>query len=100
MSSILTDFIYLYFSSVRADDIINDHNYFGSVPHIIQLECILIFIIIRSSSAVAFISRSSHFDEKPPSNREARKVVYFERYSPVILRILMYGEVDKHNLIK
>ena len=26
--------------------------------------------------------------------REARK--YFERYSPVILRILMYGEVDKN----
>ena len=26
--------------------------------------------------------------------REARKKMYFERYSPVILRTLMYGEVD------
>ena len=27
--------------------------------------------------------------------REARKKLFFERYSPVILRILMHGEVDK-----
>ena len=27
--------------------------------------------------------------------REARKNMYFERYSPVIVRILMYGEVDE-----
>ena len=27
--------------------------------------------------------------------REARKKMYFERYSPVILRILMYGEIDE-----
>ena len=27
--------------------------------------------------------------------REARKKMYVERYSPVILRILMYEEVDK-----
>ena len=27
--------------------------------------------------------------------REVRKLWYFERYSPVILRILMYGELDK-----
>ena len=32
--------------------------------------------------------------------REARKILYFERYSPVILRILMYGEVDKIKLGK
>ena len=32
--------------------------------------------------------------------REARKRVYFERYSPVILRILMYGEVDEIKLGK
>ena len=31
-------------------------------------------------------------------NREARKFSNFERYSPVILRILMYGEVDKTKL--
>ena len=30
--------------------------------------------------------------------REARKKMRFERYSPVILRILMYGEVDKIEL--
>ena len=30
--------------------------------------------------------------------REARKNLYFERYSPVILNILMYGEVDKIEL--
>ena len=27
--------------------------------------------------------------------REVRNFLYFKRYSPVILRILMYGEVDK-----
>ena len=27
--------------------------------------------------------------------RQAREKMYFERYSPVVLRILMYGEVDK-----
>ena len=27
--------------------------------------------------------------------REARKILYFERYSPGILRISMYGAVDK-----
>ena len=32
--------------------------------------------------------------------REARKIMYFERYSPVILWILMYGEVDKIKLGK
>ena len=32
--------------------------------------------------------------------REARKILYFERYSPVILRILMYEEVDKIKLGK
>ena len=32
--------------------------------------------------------------------REARKMLYFERYSPVILRLLMYGEVAKIKLGK
>ena len=32
--------------------------------------------------------------------REARKFFYFERYSPVIIRILMYGKVDKIKLGK
>ena len=32
--------------------------------------------------------------------REARKISYFERYSPGILRILMYGKVDKIKLGK
>ena len=32
--------------------------------------------------------------------REARKKMYFERYSPVIVGILMYGEVDKIKLGK
>ena len=32
--------------------------------------------------------------------RGVRQKMYFERYSPVILRILMYGEVDKKKLGK
>ena len=32
--------------------------------------------------------------------REVRKMLYLERYSPVILEILMYGEVDKIQLDK
>ena len=32
--------------------------------------------------------------------RETRKLLYFERYSPVMLRILMYGEVDEKNLAR
>ena len=32
--------------------------------------------------------------------REARKMLYFERYSSVFLRILVYGEVDKIKLGK
>ena len=32
--------------------------------------------------------------------REVRKFLYLERYSPVILRILMYGEIDKIKLGK
>ena len=32
--------------------------------------------------------------------RKARKKTYFERYSSVILRILMYGEVNKIELGK
>ena len=27
--------------------------------------------------------------------REARKILWFKRYAPVILRILVYGEVDE-----
>ena len=38
--------------------------------------------------------------EAERDNREVRKFLYFERYSPVILRILMYGEVDKIKLGK
>ena len=41
------------------------------------------------------ISRSNHFVWRPPSKREARNILCFEWYSPVILRVLMYGEVDK-----
>ena len=32
--------------------------------------------------------------------REVRKKMYFERYSPVILRILIHGEVGKIKLDK
>ena len=38
--------------------------------------------------------------ESERDKREVRKVLYFERYSPVILRILMYGEVNKKNLAR
>ena len=51
-------------------------------------------------SAVAFISRSNPFVRRPPSKREARKILYFERYSPVVLSIFMYGEVAKIKLGK
>ena len=34
------------------------------------------------------------------NKREARKIMYFERYTPVILRILMYGEADTIKLGK
>ena len=32
--------------------------------------------------------------------REARNKMYFERYSPVVIGILMYGAVDKINLAR
>ena len=38
--------------------------------------------------------------EAERDKRKVRKFLYFERYSPVILRILMYGEVDKIKLGK
>ena len=38
--------------------------------------------------------------EAERDKREVRKFLYFERYSPVILRILMYGEVDEIKLGK
>ena len=31
-------------------------------------------------------------------NRQELKILYFKWYSPVILRILMYGEADKKKL--
>ena len=38
--------------------------------------------------------------EAERDKREVRKFVHFERYSPVILRIFMCGEVDKIKLGK
>ena len=38
--------------------------------------------------------------EAERDKRGVRKWLYFERYSPVILRILTYGEVDKMKLGK
>ena len=38
--------------------------------------------------------------EAERDKRQVREKMNFERYSPVILRILMYGEVDKIKLSK
>ena len=44
-------------------------------------------------SAVAFLGHITLFEDRRPS--EKRPKFCIERHSPVILRILMYGEVDK-----
>ena len=51
------------------------------------------------SSAVAFIP-SDNFVSRPPSKREAPKIVYFERYSPVILQSLMLKRLIKSKLVR
>ena len=97
---------YLSSISVRADDFLNVN--FGSLTHIIKIHVVrgstttelLSHVIKELSGQCCRISRSNHFVRRPPSKREARKILYFERYSPVILRILMYREVDKIKLGK
>ena len=48
---------------------------------------------------VAFLGQTTFFFIAPASKQKARNIVYFERYSPVILRmgvdVWRVGEVDK-----
>ena len=73
--------------------------YYGSltykVQHIALLTELLRQMMNYSSvgSAVAFIGQSTLFEGRRPSEKCANFCM--ERYCAVILRILMYGEVDK-----
>ena len=49
-------------------------------------------------SAVAFLGQITLFKGRRPSEKRAKLCFLNGRYSPVILRIVMYVEVDKMNL--
>ena len=100
MSSILTDFI-LSFLRVRVDDIINVFFYGLTCVYVVALPIELLRQVIKYSSvgsAVAFLGQITLFEGRRPSEKRAKFCI--ERYSPVILRVLVYGEVDKIKLGK
>ena len=89
---------------MRPDD--KRNGFYGRLTYLVYIYVIalpteLLSQAIRYSSvgsAVAFLGRITLFEGRRPSEKRAKYCTYFERYSPYIFRILMYGELDKKNL--
>ena len=67
-----------------------------------ELRWLLTVVVVVVVVLVVIAGQSvQHLDVNADgSKRETRKNMHFERYSPVILGILMYGAVDKVQLGK
>ena len=85
---------------MRADDIMN--GYFSSLTYtsrsiyVVALPTELLSQVIKYSSvgsAVAFLGQITLLEGRHPSEKRAKVCILSG--TPVILRILMYGEVDK-----